>query len=56
MLIRHLGGEGKVVFLSDRALFASQALKHVLELEDSEVVLSIEDDGGQQLSSELVTV
>jgi hypothetical protein len=55
-LIRHLGGEGKVVFLTDRALFASQAVKHVLELEVSEVVVSVDDDGRQRLDSELVTV
>ncbi len=55
-LIRHLGGEDKVVFLTDRALFASQAVKHVLDLEDSEVVVSVDDDGRQRLDSELVTV
>ena len=55
-LIRHLGGEGKVVFLTDRALFAGQAINHILELEDSEVVVSVDDDGRQQLSSDLITI
>jgi hypothetical protein len=55
-LIRHLGGEGKVVFLTDRVLFASQVVNHILELEDSKVVVSIEEDGRQRLDSELATV
>jgi hypothetical protein len=55
-LIRHLGGEGEVVFLTDRALFASQAIKHVLEHRDSEVVVHIEDDGRQRFDCEPVTI
>ena len=55
-LIRHLGGEGNVVFLTDRALFASQAIKHLLELEDSEVAVRIEDDGRQRLDCDLLTI
>jgi hypothetical protein len=55
-LIQHLGGQGKVTFLTDRGLFASQVIEHVLELEDSEVLVSAEDDGGQRLDCELATV
>jgi|GEM_PF-6531017 len=55
-LIRHLGGEGNVVFLTDRGLFASQAIEHVLKLGDSEVVVLVEDDGGQRLDCDLLTV
>ena len=55
-LIRHLGGRDNVVFLTDRALFASQAIKHVLEHEDSEVVVHVEDDGRQQFDCEPVTI
>lgn len=55
-LIRHLGGEGQVVFLTDRALFAGQVIEHFLELEDSEVVVRVEDDGRQRLDCELFTV
>jgi hypothetical protein len=55
-LIRHLGGRGEVVFLTDRVLFAGQAVNHILELEDSKVVVSMEDDGRQRLDGELVTV
>lgn len=55
-LVRHLGGEGKVVFLTDRVLFASQVISHILELEDSQVVVSVEDDGRQRLDGELATV
>ena len=55
-LIRHLGGESKVVFLTDRVLFASQVVDHILELEDSKVVVSVEEDGRQRLDGELATV
>jgi hypothetical protein len=55
-LVRHLGGEGEVVFLTDRVLFASQAINHILELEPSKVVASSEDDGRQRLNGELATV
>ena len=43
-LIRHLGGEGEVVFITDRVLFASQVANHILELEDSRVMVGIELD------------
>lgn len=56
ILIRHLGGEGEVVFITDRVLFASQAIDHIFGLEDSKVVTSIEDDGRRRLDGELVTV
>jgi hypothetical protein len=55
-LIHHLGGEGNVVFLSDRGLFASQAIRHVLGLEDSEVLVRVEDDGRQRLDCDLLTI
>jgi hypothetical protein len=55
-LFRYLGGEGKAVFISDRELFASQAVNHILELEDSKVRLSIEDDGRQRLDGVHATV
>lgn len=55
-LFRYLGGEGEVVFISDRELFASQVVNHILELEDSKVKLSIEDDGRQRLDGEHATV
>ena len=55
-LIRHLGGEGDVIFLTDRVLFASQVINHILEPEDSKVVVSIEDNGRQRLDGELATI
>jgi hypothetical protein len=55
-LVKYLGGEGKVVFLGDRELVASQAVNYVLELEDSKVKLSVEDDGRQRLDGERATV
>ena len=55
-LFRYLSGEGEVVFISDRKLFASQAVDHILELEDSEVKHRIEDDGRQRLDGAHATV
>jgi len=55
-LVRYLGGEGDVVFITDLTLFASQAVNHILELEDSKVIFSIEDDGRQRLEGERATV
>jgi hypothetical protein len=55
-LIDHLGGKDEVVFLADRILFAGQAVNHILELDQSQVVVSIEDDGRQRLEGELATV
>ena len=55
-LIEYLGGEGKVVFINDQELLVSQAVKHFLGLEDSQVKLSIEDDGRQRLDDEHATV
>jgi hypothetical protein len=55
-LIRYLGGEGKVTFITDRELFTRQAVNHILELDDSKVTFSIEDDGRQRLDGEHATV
>jgi ABC-type oligopeptide transport system ATPase subunit len=55
-LVGHLGGAGSVVFIDDRALLAGQAVRHILELGDSKVVSSIEDDGTRRLEGELATV
>lgn len=55
-LIGYLGGEGEVTFITDRELFAGQAVKHILELDDSEIRRSIEDDGWQRLDGEHGTV
>jgi hypothetical protein len=54
-LIRYLGGEGEVAFITGE-LFAGQAVKHILELDDSEVTFNIEDDGRQRLDGEHATV
>jgi hypothetical protein len=55
-LIEHLGGEGNVVFLSDRVLWISYWIEHMLKLDDSEVAVTIEADGRRRLDSELATV
>jgi hypothetical protein len=55
-LIGYLGGEGEVAFISDRQLVASQAVNRILELGDSKVKLSIEDDGRQRLDGGHVTI
>jgi hypothetical protein len=55
-LIRYLGGEDEVVFITDREFFTSQAVNHILELEDSKVIFSIENDGRQRLDGAYGTV
>lgn len=55
-LVEHLGGEGEVVFLNDVVFFASQAINHIVELEDSKVRCSTESDGRRRLEGELATV
>jgi hypothetical protein len=55
-LVNYLGGEDEVIFLTDRILVARQAANHILELEDSKVKRSIEDDGRQRLEGELAVV
>lgn len=51
-LIRHLGGEGNVVFLTDRDLLGEQALGYFLGLDDSEITTILESDGRRQLQGE----
>jgi hypothetical protein len=51
-LVRYLGGDDEVVFITDRDLFAAQAVKHILELGDSKVTVTIEDDGRQRVHGE----
>jgi hypothetical protein len=55
-LVSYLGGEEVVIFITDRELLASQVVNHILELEDSKVKRSIEDDGRQRIEGELATV
>jgi RecA/RadA recombinase len=55
-LVEHLQREGEVRFLTDRALFAGQAIEHILGLDESKVAISVDDDGRQRFVSELVTV
>ncbi len=55
-LIEYLGGEGEVVFIHDQELLISQAVNHFLDLDDSKVKFSIEDDGRQRLDDEHATV
>ena len=55
-LVEHLGTQGDVMLLTDRALFARQAIDYVLEREGTGVAVSFEDDGRQRLDTELVTI
>ncbi|MGD2148057.1 MAG: hypothetical protein PVH41_15290 [Anaerolineae bacterium] len=55
-LVRYLGGEDGVTFLTDRELFASRAVNHVLDLEGLQVKSTIEDDGRQRLVCDKVAV
>lgn len=56
MLVRHLGGEDAVRFLTDRALFAGQVVSHMLEPGDIRVMSSLEEDGTRRLDSPHATV
>ena len=51
-LIRHLGGPGKVVFLSDRELFFRQAHEYFLGLDESQLTTVLEPDGSRRLQTE----
>jgi hypothetical protein len=55
-LLAYLGGEAKAIFINDRELVYRQVVNHILELGDSEVKLSIEDDGQRRLDGEHVTI
>jgi hypothetical protein len=55
-LLAYFGGEAKAIFINDRELVYRQAVNHILELGDSEVKLSIEDDGQRRLDGEHVTI
>jgi hypothetical protein len=54
-LIHHLGGAGHVEFITDRGLWVSLFLKHVLEREDSEFEVSVDEDGRQRVDCDLAT-
>ena len=55
-LIRHLGGEDKVAFINDQYLFAGQAVKYLLALEDSQITCTLEADGTRRLEGEYAKV
>lgn len=55
-LFEYLGGEDAAVFITDREILAGQAVKHILELEESRVNLCVTEDGRQRLEGELATV
>ena len=55
-LLRHLGGEGQVVFINDKELLTRLAAEHILGLDESQVTSTMEEDGTQRLDGELATV
>jgi hypothetical protein len=55
-LVNHLGGEGEVIFIDDRAMLAGQAVKHILELDKDQVKVTVEEDGSQRFEGEFATV
>jgi hypothetical protein len=55
-LVGHLGGEGEVTFINDQILLAGQAVRHIRELEDSQVTSSIDEEGVQRLQGVDATV
>jgi hypothetical protein len=54
-LVSYLGGEDEAIFITDRELLAGQVINHILELDDSKVKRSFEDDGRQRIEGELAT-
>ena len=55
-LISYLGGEDKVIFITDREILAGLAVNYILELEDTEVKYIVDSDGTQRFEGELVTI
>lgn len=55
-LVNYLGGEKEVIFITDRELVAGLAVNHILELADSEVDCSIDEDGRQRLAGKYSVV
>jgi hypothetical protein len=55
-LISYLGGEDEVIFITDREILAGLAVNYILELEDTGVKFSIDNDGTQRIEGELVTI
>jgi hypothetical protein len=55
-LVRYLGGEGNVTFITDRELLARQAVNYILELEASQIKRNIDNEGRQRFEGELATV
>ncbi len=55
-LLAYFGGEPNATFIDDRELVYRQAVRHILELEDSQLKLSIEDDGQQRVEGEHAVV
>jgi hypothetical protein len=55
-LISHLGGGSQVVFITDRALFAGQATRYMLELDEAELKVTLEDDGRRRFDGEVASV
>lgn len=55
-LMEHLGGQDHIIFITDRELVAQQAVNHILELEDSDLSLTLEEDGGQRIEGKLTTI
>jgi hypothetical protein len=55
-LVRHLGGEGEVTFLTDREILARTVITHVLGFEGSRVKRSIDQAGTRRFDGDLATV
>lgn len=55
-LIQYLGGEDEVVFILDVDHFAVQAINHILELGESNVTQSVEEDGSRRFTGQRASV
>ncbi|UCG24859.1 MAG: hypothetical protein JSW55_02350 [Chloroflexota bacterium] len=55
-LVDHLGGEGQVIFISDRVLLGRHVVYHVLQGGESDLVRTVEADGSVRLAGPLAAI
>lgn len=54
-LIKHMGGPDSVTFITDRGLWVSLFLKHVLQQEGLDFQVTVDEEGRQRVDCELAT-
>lgn len=56
ILTDYLGGASQVVFINDRELLGDQVINYIRELDDSQLTLSLQEDGTKRLEGQRATV